>query len=139
MLRVVFLGLLLCWSLPAQLLTRSITANGSATVSVPPDQATIDAGVTTSGTSAQDAASKNATQTTNLLAALTKVVASNGMVTTTNYYVYPVYQTTPPYNTITGYAANATVRVILYELTLAGTVIDTATANGASSVSGISF
>jgi uncharacterized protein YggE len=140
MYRVSGLGLLLCFGLHAQLITRpSVQANGAATVSAPPDQATIDANVFASGASAQEAASKNAAQVATLLGTLGKALGASAVINTTNYYIYPNYQSTPPYNTITGYTASATVRVILSDLTQAGAVIDTAVASGASSISGISF
>jgi uncharacterized protein YggE len=138
--RVLFVALILTCSLQAQIVTRpSIQATGTATVSAPPDQATIDASVFATGASAQEAASKNATQVANLLGALGKVLGTSAVINTTNYYVYPNYQSSPPFTTITGYTASATVRAILSDLTQAGAMIDTAVASGASSVSGISF
>jgi uncharacterized protein len=126
-------------SLRAQLVTRpSITAAGSATVSAPPDQATINATVTTNGTSAQDASAKNATQVTGLMAALTKLLGQSASIRTTYYYVYPIYQTGPN-NVISGYQASSTVEVILSDLTQAGAVIDTAVASGATSIGGVYF
>jgi len=140
--RALGVGFLLSYSLQAQLLTRpSVEATGSATVSAPPDQAVIDATVSTTGTSAQDAAAKNATQTNGLLAALGKLLGSGANIRTTSYSVYPNYQNNPPGGTptISGYTANSTVEVTLGDLTQAGPVIDTAVANGASSLGGISF
>ncbi|HXP85679.1 MAG TPA: SIMPL domain-containing protein [Bryobacteraceae bacterium] len=138
--RVSFLAFFLTCSVQAQLPTRPfVEAAGSATVSSAPDQATIDATVGTTGTSAQDAAAKNANQVTGLLAALGKLLGPGANIQTISYYIYPNYQNTPPYTTVVGYTANSTVEVTLSDLTQAGAVIDTAVANGATSLGGINF
>ena len=142
MLKAFLLGLALCAGLRAQLLTRpSVQAAGSATVSVPPDQATLEVTVTTNGSSAQDAATKNANQVSTLITALTNLLGANATITTASYSVYPVYQSTVINTpaTITGYAANSIVQIVLSNLTQAGAAIDTSVANGATSIGGISF
>ena len=68
----------------------TVTATGQATVSAPPDQVKIDLGVTTQGTSAQDAASKNATQVATLVSALQNLLGAGADIKTLNYYVSPV-------------------------------------------------
>ena len=129
-------------SLQAQLITRPfVQAAGSATVSAPPDQATIDASVSTTGPSAQGAAATNANVVSGLIAALGKLLGASATINTTSYSVYPNYQSTsanaPP--TVVGYTASSTVEVTLSNLTQAGAVIDTAVANGATSLGGFSF
>jgi uncharacterized protein YggE len=136
--RLSFLVLVLSFSLRAQLPTRPfVEAAGSATVYAAPDQATIDATVSTNGSSAQDAAAKNANQVTVLLAALGKLLGSGANIKTAYYSVYPVYQY--PAATIAGYQANSTVEVTLGDLSTAGAVIDTAVGSGATSIGGINF
>jgi uncharacterized protein YggE len=140
--RVLFLGFVLTFSLQAQLATRPfVQAAGSATVSAPPDQATIDASVSTTGPSAQGAAAKNANVVSGLIAALGTLLGASATINTTSYSVYPNYQSTPANAppTVVGYTANSTVEVTLSSLTQAGAVIDTAVANGATSLGGISF
>jgi uncharacterized protein YggE len=132
---------LLSFALHAQVSTRMfVQAAGSATVSAAADQAMIDATVSTVGVSAQDAATKNATQVTALLAALGQLLGSGANLTTVNYYISPNYQNTPAGGTtINGYTANSTVAMTLNVISLAGPAIDTAVANGATSVGGINF
>jgi uncharacterized protein YggE len=133
---------LLSVGLQAQVSTRPfVQAAGSATVYAAADQATIDATVSTIGTSAQDAASKNAAKMTALLSAVGQLLGSGANLTTVNYYITPNYQSMPAGGvpTITGYTANSTVEMTLNVITLAGSAIDTAVANGASSVGGISY
>lgn len=136
-----FLAVLLACNLHAQILTRPfIQANGSATISTAPDQATIDATVSTIGTSAQDASAKNATQVAGLLAAFGKLLGAGANVQTTSYSVYPNYQNNSPNPpSISGYTANSTVEVTLTDLSQAGAVIDTAVGSGATSLGGYSF
>src|SRR5579872_1292879 len=130
---------ILASALPAQISPRpSVQATGNATVYSQPDQATIDVTASASGTSAADAAAKDATQANGLVAALTKLIGANGKIQTASYWVYPTYSNTPA-NVITGYTANTTIEVTMYDLTLAGPVIDTAVANGGTSVGGIGF
>jgi uncharacterized protein len=118
-----------------------VQAAGTATVSAAADQATIDVTVSTVGTSAQDAASKNATIVTALLAALNQLLGSNANLTTVNYYISPNYQNSPGNNapSISGYTANSTVEMTLSVITLAGPAIDASVANGATTVGGINF
>jgi uncharacterized protein YggE len=137
--RVLFSAFLLTCSLRAQIVTRVVEAEGSATVSAPPDQATIDATVSTTGMSAQSAAAKNASQVSMLITALGTLLGTSATINTTYYSVYPTYQSSPPFTTITGYTANSTVEVVLSNLTQAGAVIDTAVANGATSLGGFTF
>jgi uncharacterized protein YggE len=140
--QAVVLTALLNFGLQGQVSTRPfVQAAGTATVNAAADQATIDATVSTVGVSAQDAASKNATLVTALLAALAKLLGSGANLTTVNYYITPNYQNMPAGGipTITGYTANSTVQMTLNVITLAGPAIDTAVANGATTVSGISF
>lgn len=139
---MVLLSAFLSLRLQAQVVTRPfVQAAGSATVSVPADQAILDANVSTVGVSAQIAASKNADKVTALLAALGKLLGDGANLTTVNYYLSPNYQSPPYVGTpaITGYTANATVEMTLTVISLAGPAIDTAVANGATSVNGIYF
>jgi len=87
-------------------LSGTIQATGNATLSVKPDQATLDAGVITSGASAQDAAQQNATQTTAVLNAITGVLGAAGTIQTVSYSVTPRYSNTPNQTpTIIGYTS----------------------------------
>src|SRR5215831_14420154 len=121
--------------------TRSVRANGTASIFVNPDQAQIDATVTTQGMTAQAASSQNATQSATVLSALTQLLGAGANIKTINYSVTPNY-TYPPNGGIpilTGFTASNTVQVTLSGVTTVGTVIDTAIQAGATSVTGIRF
>jgi uncharacterized protein YggE len=119
----------------------SITAVGSATVSVTPDMARVDISVVTQGATAQDATLANATQAGAVITALQGFVSSSSNIKTVSYYLSPVYNNPPPGQsaTIIGYMVTNTVEVTLTDLSQVGKVIDTAIQSGANRVQGISF
>src|SRR4051812_39434025 len=94
----------------------TVQATGTASISVAPDQAQFTAGVVTTGSTAQDAAQQNATQTAAMLTALKAVLGNNGTVQTVGYSVSPRYTNSQP-ATIIGYTASNTVQVTTTNLT----------------------
>src|ERR1700676_1917467 len=97
----------LATALLAQATPRTVQANGSASISANPDQAQIDVGVTTAGSTAQDAAQQNATQTNLVLTAIKAVLGTAGTIQTVSYSVSPRYSSTPNQPpVIIGYTAN---------------------------------
>jgi uncharacterized protein YggE len=138
------IGFLTAALLSAQTLVsppRSVRANGTASIFVNPDQAQIDATVTTQGMTAQIASSQNATQSAAVLSALTQLLGAGANIKTINYSVTPNYNY-PPNGAIPvliGFTASNTVEVVLTGVTTVGTVIDTAIQAGATSVTGIRF
>lgn len=118
----------------------TIQATGTATLNVKPDQVQLDVSVITQGNTASQAGQQNATQTNTMIAALQQVLGSAGSVQTIGYSVYPRYSNvTGQSSTIVGYTAQNTVRVTSIDLTISGSLIDTANQAGASSVGGLSF
>jgi uncharacterized protein YggE len=117
--------------------SRTVQANGSVTLTVNPDQASLDVGVTTNATTAQDSAQQNATQTTAVLNAVKAVLGSTGTVQTLYYFISPRYA--PNTSTINGYTTSNTIRVITSDLSIIGRLIDAANGAGANTVGGLSF
>jgi uncharacterized protein YggE len=119
----------------------SIQATGTANISVQPDQATLTAGVVTQATTAQDAGSQNATQTSAMIKALTGVLGTSGTVQTIYYSLSPRYSNPstnqPP--VIIGYTATNTVQVVTNNLNLVGPLIDAANQAGGNSIGGPFF
>ena len=107
----------------------TIQATGSATLSAPPDQVQLTAGVVTQASTAQDAAQQNALQTTAVIGAIQQVLGSSGTVQTTGYSVTPRYNNANP-AAIVGYTASNALLVTILDLTsasgLPGKVIDAA-------------
>jgi uncharacterized protein YggE len=118
----------------------SVQANGSATITAKPDQAQLDVGVLTNGTTAQDASQQNASLSNTVQAALSKVLGSAGTLQTVSYSITPRYSTTPNQpSVIIGYTAGNTVRVTTTDLSQIGPLIDAASQAGANNVGGLSF
>jgi uncharacterized protein YggE len=132
--------MLSCCAMAAQTAVSSVQANGSATITAKPDQAQLDVGVVTNGTTAQDASQQNASLSTTVQDALKKVLGSAGTLQTVSYYVTPRYSTSPNQPAvIIGYTASNTVRVTTTDLSQIGVLIDTASQAGANSVGGLAF
>ena len=129
-----------CW---AQVAARpaSITAVGTAAVSVAPDLARVDVGVFTQAATAQDASTANATQAGTIISALQALLGGGADIKTINYSLSPVYNNPPPGQnaTIIGYSVSNTVEITLTDLSKIGKTIDTAIQSGANRVQGISF
>jgi uncharacterized protein YggE len=120
--------------------TKTVQATGSATIYTNPDQAQIEVGVVTNGTTAQDSAQQNASMTTAVIAALKAVLGSSGSLQTVSYYISPRYSTaTGQTNVIVGYTTSNTVRVITTDLSIIGKLIDAANQAGANNVGSLSF
>jgi uncharacterized protein len=115
-----------------------IQASGTASIAVNPDQAQLTVSVLTQAATAQEAAQSNATLTTTVLAALNQVVGTTGTIQTVGYSVTPRYDYGAPPK-IAGYQATNTLQVTTTDLSLPGRIIDTANANGANAVSGLTF
>lgn len=116
----------------------TVQAEGSATIYVQPDQATLSVGISTNGTTAQDAGQQNAALTAAVVTALQKVIGSNGTITTQSYNVYPRYSNGQNPQ-IVGYTAIITEQVTLNSLPLIGPAIDAANQAGATNVGGLSL
>ncbi|MGA7236598.1 MAG: SIMPL domain-containing protein [Bryobacteraceae bacterium] len=125
----------------AQTTPASVQAQGSATISVQPDQAQLTVSIATSGTTAQEAGQQNATLTATVLAALQKLIGTNGTIATSSYTISPRYSngTATQAPTIVGYSATITEQLTLNDLTLIGQAIDNANQAGATSVGNLTL
>src|SRR5512145_2301045 len=91
----------------------SIRVNGEATVTVQPDQARIDIGVTTQAQTAQAAAADNAQRLEATLTELRRALGAGAEIKTVSYSLNPDYRYPKEGGkpTITGYTATNIVRV----------------------------
>lgn len=144
MLRIFALFLALALSAAAQTPSSppSVQASGNNTINgIAPDQVQLSVGVVTSASTAQAAATQNATQANAMIAALNGVLKSAGTVQTISYSLNPQYSggtnNTPP--SIVGYTASNTVQVTTGNLNLVGPLIDAANGAGANNISGPSY
>jgi uncharacterized protein YggE len=119
----------------------SIRVSGEATVTVQPDQARIDIGVTTQAQTAQTAAANNAQRLETVLAELRRDLGAGAEIKTVSYSLNPDYRYPKEGGkpTITGYTANNVVRVTLNDLTRIGQAIDAAAQSGADQIRRLQF
>ena len=118
-----------------------IRVTGRATVSVAPEQASVDVGVVTEAPEAKDAARLNAQKLDFVLKAIRNALGSGANFETVSYSLNPVYRYPEPRTepVLRGYSASNVVRVKELALDKVGEVIDLATSSGANSVSNIAF
>lgn len=133
----------------------TVSTSGSASTSVEPDKVSVTIGVETSGQTAQEAADANADLMDQVLAALEALGITEEQIATSNYNVFPVYNTTEgaevcimiyppppecqPKTEIVGYTASNSVTVTVDSDFDAGSIIDTAVEAGATHVQGAYF
>jgi uncharacterized protein YggE len=118
-----------------------VQATGEATVSAKPDQALVEIGVSSTGSTVVAVSAQNARQTDAVLADLTRLLGGNKNLRTVSYSVRPVYQYPKPgaAAAITGYTAANIVEVTLDDLTQVNKVIDAATQSGANVIQKLQY
>ena len=117
-----------------------ISVTGEATVSVPPDLAQIDGGVTTEAKTAREASDTNNAAMGKVLLALKGAGIDEKDFQTARLSLQP--QTAPNRtgpNAIVGYRASNRVTIRLRDVTKVASVIDTLVAAGANDIGGINF
>jgi len=118
----------------------AISVTGEATVSVPPDQAQIDAGVTSDAKTAREASEANNAAMGKVLLALKGAGIEEKDTQTSRLSLQPQYApnrtgTSP----ITGYRASNRVTIRLRDVTKVANVIDVLVGAGANDIGGINF
>jgi uncharacterized protein len=133
-----------------------VSTSGTKTVKVNTDKVSVNIGVETNGTTAEEAAAANAALMEKVLAALKGLGIADDRISTNWYSVYPVYShisanacrvmegfPVPPEcyvdQEITSYIASNSVTVTLDADADVGKVIDTAVVAGATNVNGAYF
>ena len=118
-----------------------ISVTGQARVSVPPDLAQIDAGVTSEARTAREASDANNAAMGKVLLAVKGAGIDEKDYQTSRLSLQPEYTTaksgTPA--TISGYRASNHVTIRLHDLTKVANVIDALVTAGANEIGGINF
>lgn len=132
----------------------TVSTNGSASVKVQPGKVSVTIGIETDGETAAEAAAANAELMDKILAALRELGIADEQMATSNYSVFPIYESRAaevciqiyppppeclPKNEIVGYKATNSVTVTVDADFDAGKVIDAAVEAGANNVSGAYF
>jgi uncharacterized protein YggE len=144
--------------LPGNLST--VSTSGTATTRVTPDMFSVMVAVETNGTTAQEAVSRNANLTAQVIAALRGLGINGNQIETSSYSVSPVYESRQqllsqppcidilppppgcePKQKIVGYSASNSVTVTLSTSAgvNAGQIIDASVQAGANNVNGLYF
>jgi uncharacterized protein len=119
----------------------TVRASADAIITAKPDRAEISFGVYSQGATSEAASQANASLTTEVLAAMKKVIGSSGQIKTSGFFASPQMQYPKGGGTpkITGYSATNRMTVTVDDLKLVPTVIDTAISAGATDVQGVNF
>src|SRR5258708_32858795 len=122
----------------------AISVTGEANVSAPPDQAQLDAGVTTDAKTAREAADANNVTMGKVLAALKSAGLAEKDYQTSRLSLQPQFANRTPSSpsappSIVGYHASNRVTIKLHDITKVGAVIDVLVGAGANDISGINF
>src|SRR3981189_1479093 len=118
----------------------AISVSGEATVSVAPDQAQIDAGVTSEAKTAREASEANNAAMGKVLLALKGAGIEEKDYQTSRLSLQPQYapNRTGP-SAISGYRAGHRVSIKLHDVTQVANAIDTGVGAGANEIGGIHF
>jgi uncharacterized protein len=118
-----------------------ISVTGEAQVSVPPDMAQIDGGVTSEGKTAREASEANNAAMGKVLLALKGSGIDEKDYQTSRLSLQPVNSSNRPGGlpAITGYRASNRVTIRLRDVTKVANVIDTLVGAGANDIGGINF
>jgi uncharacterized protein YggE len=116
----------------------TITVSASGKVTVVPDVARVNLGVTTTKSTVKAARDSAAQSMTAIIAAIKGLGVADADIQTTNLSLYPQYGTGSSPKVV-GYQISEQIQVTVRDLDKAGDVVDAATAKGATDVNGISF
>jgi uncharacterized protein len=122
-----------------------LTVQGFAHLRKPADKLTVSISVITDGESAREALSENSEKMNHVVDSLKKILSEEGDIQTGSFDIRPVMTQRPAHPTadwvptISGYRATNKIIIETHNLTLAGSIIDTATTAGASAISSLNF
>lgn len=119
--------------------TTTFDVTGEGKVTTKPDIATVTVGISAQAQGVRAAQD----QINSIINKVTQALKQDGVdskdIQTSNYNIHPTYDYTGGSQRITGYSANTNILIKVRNLDNVNNVIDTATANGANQISGISF
>jgi hypothetical protein len=120
---------------------RTIAMGGHGEVKAAPDQAQVNAGVTTSAATAAQALAANTTRMTGVFAALKKAGIAEKNIQTINFSVSPQYTNGAGNERprLTGYQVSNEVSVRLDDVNKLGATLDALVTAGANQMNGINF
>ena len=126
-------------SLGAAAEANTVTATGSATVTLIPDMATFSIGVTSQDALVTTAQTANNAAMQAIIDALALQGVAQEDMQTEWYSVYPIYDYEGMYPTVTGYEVSNTIVVTVHDLSQIPYLLDAAIEAGANNVYSLSF
>jgi len=125
----------------------SIAVDGSATIAVPPDYATITLGVVSQANAVADALGENSAKMHRVIEALKAIGIPERDIATTDFSIQPRYEKVPAgqeydsddMRAIAGYAVRNNVRVTIGDLSKIAKVIDVSVNAGANASNQVNF
>jgi uncharacterized protein len=119
----------------------TISVSGEAHVSVPPDLAEVDAGVTSEAKTAREASEANNAAMGKVLLALKGAGIAEKDFQTSRLSLQPQYanQSKPGPNVVVGYRTSNRVTIQVHDVSKVASVIDTLVGAGANEIGGINF
>ena len=122
----------------------TLTATGEGIVKAAPDIAVVTIGVVSNGRTAEAALASNASEMTDVVAAIKAAGIAEKDLGTAGFSVYPIYPPDRDQNpdlpsTVIGYRVTNELRVTIRDFAKAGAILDKVIAAGANQVTGISF
>lgn len=119
---------------------RTVSVNGSGSVTLSPDMATINIGVVAQAAEAQDATNESNATIAQITAALTELGVAESDIQTSNFSIYPMQDYTADGETSSvTYRVENTVNVTVRELDSLGVILDAVIGAGANTIYGIQF
>lgn len=120
--------------------TATVSVNGSGQVTVVPDMAIVNVGVSVTQPSVKDAQDQVNTAMNDILTALGDLGIAEDKMATSNYSVYPVYDYSDTgERTLRGYQVTNQLNVTVVDFAQINDVLDTAVENGANEINGLTF
>ncbi|MGN7311943.1 SIMPL domain-containing protein [Alkalicoccobacillus gibsonii] len=118
---------------------QTIKVQGESILSVRPDQLSITLGVKTENQTVQQAQTENADAIQAIINSLMSLGIPGDQIQTVVYQIDPQYDYVDGTQVFRAYLVTHLLEITVTDLTLAGTIIDQAVANGANSISGTQF
>jgi len=119
--------------------TDTFTVSGEGKVTMIPDIAVVNVGVTAQGASVSLVQQQLNKKMNAVIESVKRIGIDSKDIQTTNYNISPTYDYTNSSQRVTGYQANANLTMKVRKIDNANAVIDVATGNGANEVGGVSF
>ncbi len=118
---------------------KTISVNGSSSLKVAPDKATVNISIQTVSKDAKEASAQNAVVMNKIQKSIMALAITRDKIKTTGYNLSPVYDYSNGKQKITGYSVSNEILVTVDNIDLIGNVIDTAINSGANNVNSVEF